>query len=91
MPKQPNLNYLQHYFENVENIGYIGAQKCALPKNFDLDFPSNIEGIKQLIEKFPYLPKDWTDFNGGNIFWINNKVLDEYLKNDLIEYIINNV
>ena len=86
-----NLICLQHYFQNVENIGYVGAQKCALPKNYDLDFPSNIEGINQLIEKFPYLPKDWSDFNGGNIFWINNKILDKYLKDDLIQYIIKNV
>ena len=86
-----NLICLKHYFQNVENIGYVGAQKCALPKNYDLDFPSNIEGINQLIEKFPYLPKDWSDFNGGNIFWINNKILNEYLKDDLIEYIITNV
>jgi hypothetical protein len=86
-----NLKYLQHYFKNVENLGYVASQKSALPKNFDLDFPSNIEGLNQLIEKFPYLPKDWTDFNGGNIFWINNTVLDNYLKDDLIKYIIENV
>ena len=86
-----NLICLQHYFKNVENIGYVGAQKCSLPKNYDLDFLSNIDGLNQLIEKFTYLPKDWSDFNGGNIFWINNKVLDNYLKDDLIEYIISNV
>jgi hypothetical protein len=86
-----NLKYLQHYFKNVENLGYVASQKCALPKNFDLDFPSNIEGLNQLIDKFPYLPKDWTDFNGGNIFWINCTVLDNYLKDDLIKYIIDNV
>jgi hypothetical protein len=86
-----NLTCLQHYFKTVENIGYIGAQKCVLPKNYDLDFPSNIEGLNQLIYRFPYLPKDWSDFNGGNIFWINNKVLDNYLKDDLIEFIIKNV
>jgi len=86
-----NLICLQHYFKNIENLGYIGAQKCSLPKNYDLDFPSNIDGLNDLMEKFPYLLKDWTDFNGGNIFWINNKLLDIYLKDDLIEYIISNV
>jgi len=86
-----NLISLQHYFSTIENIGYVGAQKCILPKNYDFDFPSNIEGLIQIINQFPYLPKDWTDFNGGNIFWINNKILEKYLKDDLIQYIISNV
>jgi hypothetical protein len=86
-----NLISLQHYFLSVDNLGFVGAQKCILPKNFDLDFPSNIEGLIQLINKFSYLPKDWSDFNGGNMFWINNNVLDKYLKDDLIQYIISNV
>lgn len=86
-----NLISLQHYFITMDDLGFVGAQKCILPKNFDLDFPSNIEGLIQLINKFSYLPKDWTDFNGGNMFWINNKILDNYLKDDLIQHIISNV
>lgn len=83
-----NLYVIQHYFKNIKNIGYIGSQKCVLPKNFDLDFPQNIEGLNQLCEKFPHLEKNWTDFIGGNIFWISNETLSTYLTNDLIEYLI---
>jgi len=86
-----NLYVLQHYFKNIKNIGFVGAQKCILPKNYDLDFPQNITGLNELCIKFPHLEKEWTDFVGGNIFWINNDVLNEYLTNDLIKYIEDNV
>ena len=85
-----NLYVLQHYFKTVKNIGCISSQKCCMPKNFDLDFPHNIKGLNQLCEKFDHLEKDWMDFNGGNIFWISNEVLDKYLTNELIDYLNNN-
>jgi hypothetical protein len=85
-----NLTVLQHYFKKMENIGYVASQKCVLPKNYDLDFPSNIKGLYQLIDKFPHLEKDWTDFNGGNMFWIGNNVLTKYLTEQLIDYLIDN-
>jgi hypothetical protein len=84
----PNLYILQHYFKKVKNIGYIGSQKFALPKNYDLDFPYNIQGLNELCEKFENLEKDWTDFLGGTMFWINNEVLTKYLTPELIEYFI---
>jgi hypothetical protein len=83
-----NLLVLQHYFKKMKNIGYVGCQKCILPKNFDLDFPQNIDGLNELISKFTHLPKDWGDFNGGNIFWINYNVLNEYLTGELNDYLI---
>ena len=82
-----NLIIIQHYFKKMSNIGYIGSQKCVVPKNYDLDFSHNIQGIKELCDKFPHLEKDWTDYNGGNIFWISNDCLTEYLTDDLIEYL----
>jgi hypothetical protein len=84
-----NLLVLQHYFKHMNNIGYVSAQKCVLPKNYDLDFEANIKGINELCDMFPHLEKEWTDFNGGNIFWINNECLNEYLTNELIEYLSN--
>lgn len=83
-----NLLILQNYFNKIDNIGYVSSQKCILPKSYDLDFTSNIKGINKLIKKFPHLEKDWTDFNGGNIFWISNKVIEQYLTNDLINYLL---
>ena len=83
-----NLLVLQNYFNKIDNLGYVSAQKCILPKNYDLDFPQNIIGINKLSQQFPHLEKEWTDFNGGNIFWISNKVLDQYLTDDLINYIM---
>ena len=34
------------------------------------------------------MEKNWTDFIGGTIFWISNETLNEYLKDDLIEYLM---
>jgi hypothetical protein len=86
-----NLCYLQHYFANISNIGYVGSQQCVLPKLYDLDFYQNIQGLEQLILTFPHLEKDWGDFIGGNMFWISHSVLEEFLTPDLIEYIIERV
>jgi hypothetical protein len=85
-----NLYIIQHYFKNIKNVGYIASQKCILPKNYDLDFPQNIEGLNNLSKQFPYLEKEWRDFIGGNIFWISNSVINQYLTEELIEYCINN-
>ena len=85
-----NLVILQHYFKTMKNIGYISAQNCVLPKQYDLDFPQNIKGINELCDKFPHLEKEWTDFNGGNMFWINNECLNEYLNDELIQYLTDN-
>ena len=81
-----SLCYLQYYFKTIKNIGYVGAQKCSLPKNYDLDFYQNIEGINYLCSHFPHLEKEWTDFIGGNMFWISNAVLEKYLTPELIDY-----
>jgi hypothetical protein len=81
-----NLIVIRNYFKKMNNIGYIGSQKCCFPKNFDMDFPQNIIGLNNLIEKFPHLEKDWSDFNAGNMFWINNDVLTKYLTNELMIY-----
>jgi len=85
-----NLIVLQHYFKNIKNIGYVGSQSCILPKNFDLDFPQNIRGLERLLSMFPHLPKDWTEFVGGNMFWISNDALN-ILGDDMFEYIEQNV
>lgn len=85
-----NLYIIQHYFKNKKNIGYIGAQKWALQKNYDLDYPQNIEGLHNLCKKFQHLEQNWTDFNGGSTFWISNETLSVYLTTELIEYLIAN-
>jgi lipopolysaccharide biosynthesis protein len=81
-----NLLVLQHYFKTVENIGYVSAASCVFPKRYDNDFQQNIDGVNELIRKFPHLEKDWLDFNAGNMFWISNEVLNTYLTSDLIDY-----
>lgn len=84
---KPNLLSIQHYMKNTKNLGYIASQNCILPKNYDLDFLPNIEGINNILNDFPNLPQNWSSFIGGNIFWINNTILDLYLNDELIEYI----
>lgn len=83
-----NLAVLQNYFAKMDNIGYVSAQSMVLPKNYDLDFPQNIQGVNNLIKKFPHLERDWTDFNGGNMFWISNQVLNQYCTDELMDYLI---
>ena len=83
-----NLAVIQNYFKKCDNIGYVSAQKCVLPKNYDLDFPQNIKGVEQICELFPHLEKKWTDFNAGNMFWISFKTLDQYLTDELIDYLL---
>lgn len=85
--KMSNLIILKHYFKSVKNIGYVSAQRCVLPKNHDKFYPGTIKGIHEIISLFPHLEKNWTDFNAGNMFWINNAVLDKYLTHDLINFI----
>jgi lipopolysaccharide biosynthesis protein len=85
-----NLLVLQHYFKNVQNIGYVGAQSCVLPKNYDKDFPQNIKGVEKMLSLFPHLPKEWADFVGGNIFWISNDALN-LLQDEVLDYIEQNV
>lgn len=83
-----NLSIIQDYFKMYDDIGFVSAQKYVLPKKYDLDFPQNIKGVNQVINLFPHLERDWKEFNGGNMFWISNKVLDQYLTDELIDYII---
>ena len=85
-----NLLMIKHYIKTIEDLGYIGSQKCIVPKNYDLDFSQNIKGLNNLCEKFPHLEKEWTDFMAGNIFWISNSVIKQYLTEPIIEYCINN-
>ena len=72
----------------MENLGCISSQKCVFPRNFDyFYYPQIIDGVQILISRFPHLEKNWTEFNGGNMFWINNKVLYKYLTDDLIDFL----
>ena len=88
--KRENLIILQHYFKKIKNIGYVGAQFCCLQKTYDEFYPQNIQGLKDLCDKFPHLPKEWSDFLGGTMFWISNETLNQ-LTDELIDYIIKNV
>lgn len=85
-----NLIVLQHYFKNIKNIGYVGSQSCILPKRYDGDFPQNKKGVENLISMFSYLPNNWTEFVGGNMFWISNEALN-LLQDEVLNYIEQNV
>lgn len=86
--KYENLAIIQNYFKKCDNIGYVSAQKCVIPKLYDLDFPQNIRGVEQICGMFPHLEKEWTDFNAGNMFWISYKTLTQYLTDELIDYLL---
>ena len=83
-----NLALFKHYFTTMENLGCISSQKCVFPRNFDyFYYPQIIDGVQILISRFPHLEKNWTEFNGGNMIWINDKVLYKYLTDDLIDFL----
>jgi len=83
-----NLYIINNYFKKIDNLGYIAAQKCVLPKDYDLDFPQNIVGLNAICQKYTHLEQNWVDFVGGNIFWISNNVLDQYLTQEFIDYLL---
>ena len=85
-----NLLILQHYLKKNKNIGYVGSQKCILPKNSDMDKFHNIEGINNFCKQFSHLENNWTDFVAGTMFWISNDTLDQ-INDEMIDYISNNV
>ena len=45
--------------------------------------------MKKYVKNF-HIEKNWSDFNGGNMFWINRKILDKYLTDDFCKYIYEN-
>ena len=89
-PSISNLIQIQYLFTHIKNIGHISSQECILPKSYDDSFPQNIIGINDICNKFPHIEKNWTDFNGGNIFWISKKVIDENLSEQFCKYLEKN-
>lgn len=84
-----NLVILKHYFKTLKNIGYVSAQRCILCKNRDTYYSMGIvKRIDEITNLFPHLEKKWTEFNAGTMFWINNTVLEKYLTDELINYIV---
>lgn len=86
-----NLIVIQDIFKKYENIGHISSQNCILPRNYDKDFKYNIKGVEEIISKFSHLEKNYTDFNGGNMFWISKQTIDENLTEQLKSYIYSEV
>ena len=83
-----NLLILQQLFQRVDNIGCVQAQKCCVPKTIDSEYKYNLLGIRHICKTFPHVEESWSDFNAGNMFWINNDVLNEYLTEPLIEFLV---
>lgn len=83
--KPTNLQVIKHIFETT-SVGYVASQSCVLPRNYDLDFPTNLRGIERVCRTFPFscTGGQYVNFIGGNIFWINNKLLDKRLTEPLM-------
>jgi len=84
---EENLKYIHHIFLKKE-IGYIAAQSCIFPKKFDLPFKSNYYGILNISKRFKYISDNYMDFIAGNMFWINYKIIEKNLTNEIIDYLM---
>jgi lipopolysaccharide biosynthesis protein len=82
-----NLKYIHHIMKKRE-IGYVASQNCLFPKNFDLVFKKNFQGIYKITQEFPHINENYLDFVAGTMFWINYKIIRENITNELIEYLI---
>ena len=81
---------LIHKLMYKENIGYFASKKLIFPKCWEKTYVNNIiNQINNLTTKFPYLPKNYIDFIGGTMFWINYKIIDNYLTPEVIDYLSN--
>jgi len=79
---------ISHYLKKIKNIGYIGAQRCVMPKMFDnMNYSGNKQGLNLLCNTFPHLEQNMTDFIAGTMFWISNEVLNQYLTEELMDFI----
>jgi hypothetical protein len=85
-----HLRILQTYMELCKDkIGVISSQECICNKDYDEKWDFLVNSIYNFLELFPQLPRDYDSFNGGNMFWINYDLIEEYMTDDIIKYISN--
>jgi lipopolysaccharide biosynthesis protein len=84
---EENLKYIHHIFSKKE-IGYIASQSCIFPKKFDVTFKSNYHGILNISKRFKHITENYMDFIAGTIFWINYKIIEKNLTNEVIDYLM---
>jgi hypothetical protein len=82
-----NLKYIHHIFKK-RKIGYIAAQSCVFPRNFDLVFKKNFQGIYNICKKFSNINENYLDFVAGTMFWINYKIIEKNITSEFMEYLI---
>lgn len=86
---QDNLKYIHYIFKKSKiELGYIAAQSCIFPRNFDLVFKKNFQGIYNICKQFTHIKENYLDFVAGNMYWINYKIVEENITNELMEYLI---
>ena len=84
---EENLKYIHHIIQKRE-IGYIASQSCIFPKKFDLILKSNYEGVLKISKTFDHISENYMDFVAGTMFWINYRIVEKNLTNEVIEYLM---
>lgn len=84
---EDNLKYIHHIIQKRE-IGYIASQSCIFPKKFDLIFKWNYEGVLKISKTFDHISENYMDFVAGTMFWINYRIVEKNLTNEVIEYLM---
>lgn len=86
-----NVLVIQNYLKNLQDFGYISNNVCLKNKTTFLSIKSN----KNINEKLSFIKKKFkipdiscNTFLTNNIYWINNKDLENFLNNNLINYLI---
>jgi lipopolysaccharide biosynthesis protein len=70
----------------TKRLGHISAQKCMLPRMYDLDFKNNLLGILLLTRIFPNITENYLDFTAGTMFWINQEIIDEFMTDEFMDF-----
>jgi len=82
-----NLKIIHNIMKKKE-IGYAASQLLVFSRNFDLDVRYNFYGILELAQNFPHISENYLDFVAGTMFWINYKIIENNINEELMNYLI---
>ena len=86
-----NVVLFEHYINKMNNIGYISIQE-NIETICNTELINTKLGIsyKKLYTSFKNFPKQQISYVKGNMYWLNYKIIKQYLNHDFIDFFINN-
>lgn len=85
-----NLKIIHDIMKKKE-IGYFASQLLIFSRNFDIDIKYNFYGIYELTQQFPHISENYIDFIAGTMFWINYKIIENNINQELMNYFTENM